>query len=39
MKRSYVETVSVTSIKKENKTVEMQYEDVVHSKKVGIKIS
>jgi hypothetical protein len=39
MKRSYVETVSVTSIKKDNKTVEMHYEDVVHSKKVAVKIS
>ncbi len=33
MKRSYVETVSITSVKKENETIEMQYEDVVHSKK------
>jgi len=33
MKRSYVETVSITSVKKENNIVEMLYEDVVHSKK------
>ncbi len=33
MKRTYVETVSITSVKKENETIEMQYEDVVHSKK------
>ena len=32
MKRSYVETVSITSVKKENKTVEMLYEDVVNNK-------
>lgn len=36
MKRSYVETVSITSVKKENKQIEMQYEDIVHSKKVEI---
>lgn len=33
MKRSYVETVSITSVKKENEILEMLYEDVVHSKK------
>lgn len=33
MKRSTVETVSITSIKKENKTVEILYEDLVHSQK------
>ena len=33
MKRSYVETVSITSVKKMDNTVEMIYEDVVHPKK------
>ena len=33
MKRSYVETVSITSVKKEDTTLEMLYEDVVHEKK------
>ncbi len=33
MKRSYVETVSITSVKKENENIEMLYEDLVHSKK------
>lgn len=33
MKRSYVETVSITSVKKENNSIEMLYEDVVHQKK------
>lgn len=33
MKRSYVETVSITSIKKENNTVEIVYEDLVHTQK------
>jgi uncharacterized protein with NRDE domain len=33
MKRKYVETVSITSIKKEDTSVEMLYEDVVHDKK------
>ena len=33
MKRLYVETVSITSVKKDNETIEMLYEDVVHSKK------
>ena len=32
MKRSYVETVSITSVKKEDTAIEMLYEDVVHSK-------
>ena len=33
MKRSYVETVSITSVKKESDSIEMLYEDVVHEKK------
>ncbi|WP_372793452.1 NRDE family protein [Lutibacter sp.] len=33
MKRSYVETVSITSVKKENNTIEMLYEDLVHQEK------
>jgi len=33
MKRSYVETVSITSIKKEENTIEMLYEDIVHHNK------
>ncbi len=33
MKRTYVETVSITSIKKENNTVEIWYEDLVHAQK------
>jgi len=33
MKRSTVETVSITSIKKENNNVEVWYEDLVHSQK------
>jgi len=33
MKRSYVETVSITSVKKEDATLEMLYEDVVHKAK------
>ncbi|HEY9170536.1 MAG TPA: NRDE family protein [Lutibacter sp.] len=33
MKRNYVETVSVTSVKKTNNALEMVYEDLVHSKK------
>ena len=36
MKRSYVETVSITSVKKENSTVEMNYEDVINAKKTVI---
>lgn len=38
MKRPLVETVSITSIKKENKTIEMLYEDVIHSKKLLLTI-
>ena len=34
MKRSYVETVSITSVKKENSKLEMYYEDVVHGEKI-----
>jgi uncharacterized protein with NRDE domain len=33
MSRSYVETVSITSVKKENGEKIIQYEDIVHSKK------
>lgn len=33
MKRSYVETVSITSVKKMENTVEMVYEDIAHPKK------
>ncbi len=33
MRRSYIETVSITSVKKENNQVAMVYEDVVLSKK------
>lgn len=33
MKRSYVETVSITSVKKDDNTIEMLYEDVVHQQK------
>jgi len=33
MKRSYVETVSITSVKKESNIIEMLYEDVVHQQK------
>lgn len=32
MKRPHVETVSITSVKKHDELVEMQYEDIVHSK-------
>lgn len=32
MKRSYVETVSITCVEKNNTTVKMDYEDVVHGK-------
>ena len=38
MKRSYVETVSITSVKKENSTIEMRYEDIIHNKKVCVKL-
>ena len=37
MKRAYVETVSITSVKKTENTVEMDYEDLVHSKKTFIR--
>lgn len=33
MKRSYVETVSITSVKKLENKIEMVYEDLVHSEK------
>ena len=33
MKRNYVETVSITSVKKLENTIEMIYEDVVNSTK------
>jgi hypothetical protein len=33
MKRNYVETLSITSIKKVKKKIEMYYEDLVHSEK------
>lgn len=36
MKRKYVETVSITSVKKTENTLEMVYEDVVHSTKTAI---
>lgn len=36
MKRNYVETVSITSLKKLENTVEMVYEDLVHSTKTAI---
>jgi len=36
MKRSYVETVSITSVKKMENTVEMVYEDIVNSYKTTI---
>ncbi|WP_456378663.1 NRDE family protein [Lutibacter sp.] len=36
MKRSYVETVSITSVKKEASAIEMLYEDIVHSKKTKV---
>ena len=39
MKRPYVETVSITSIKKENKSLEMIYEDIVHAKKLQLKLN
>jgi len=38
MKRSYAETVSITSIKKENKFVEIRYEDLVNSQNTVLKI-
>lgn len=36
MSRSYIETVSITSVKKENREQIIQYEDVVHSKKSSL---
>lgn len=36
MKRIYVETVSITSVKKLENTIEMIYEDVVHSTKTAV---
>jgi len=39
MKRPYVETVSITSVKKINETIEMLYEDIVHSKKTFLSIN
>ncbi|MBE0422987.1 MAG: NRDE family protein [Lutibacter sp.] len=38
MKRNYVETVSITSVKKTENTLEMVYEDVVHSTKTTVNI-
>ena len=37
MKRSYVETVSITSVEKNNSSLEMNYEDIIHSKKIEVK--
>jgi hypothetical protein len=39
MKRSYVETVSITSVKKLENNVEMVYEDVVHSTKTVVNLN
>ena len=36
MKRIHVETVSITSVKKKENTIEMVYEDVVHSTKTSV---
>lgn len=36
MERSYVETVSITSVKKEDSSIEMNYEDVINSQKTVI---
>jgi uncharacterized protein with NRDE domain len=36
MKRIHVETVSITSVKKMETTIEMMYEDVVHSTKTAV---
>ena len=38
MKRSYVETVSITTVKKQENSVEMLYEDVVHLEKKLVKL-
>jgi hypothetical protein len=37
MKRSYVETVSITSVVKQNENIEMLYEDIVRSGKKSVK--
>lgn len=37
MKRSYVETVSITSIEKNDSSIAMIYEDIIHSKKIEVK--
>jgi hypothetical protein len=37
MKRSYVETVSITSVEKNDFSIEMNYEDIIHSKKIKMK--
>ena len=39
MKRPNVETVSITSIKKENKIIELLYEDIVHAKKTTLNLN
>jgi len=39
MKRTYIETVSITSVKKENEQIEMFYEDVISLKKKKIKFT
>lgn len=39
MKRPNVETVSITSIKKENEEIEMLYEDVINTKKLTLKLN
>ena len=39
MKRPFVETVSITSVKKENKTIELLYEDVVHTQNTKLKLN
>lgn len=39
MKRIHVETVSITSVKKIENTLEMVYEDVVHSIKTAVKFN
>lgn len=36
MKRAYVETLSITSVKKTENTIEMVYEDLVNSKKTTV---
>lgn len=39
MKRPYLETVSITSVKKEDAKIEMLYEDVIHSKMQSLLIN